>query len=76
MRGMIRGRRPVSTLYETVLFVTAVGASVALFIEAVNRHRIAISAAAILGVVGLFIANGYERLDKADTAGRDDAVNG
>jgi ABC-type transport system involved in cytochrome c biogenesis permease subunit len=67
MRCMIRGRPPVSTLYETVLFVTAVGAVVALFIEAVNRQKIALSSAAILGMIGLFIANGYETLDKADT---------
>ena len=64
LRCMIRSRPPVSTLYETVLFVTAVGALVALFTEAVNRKRMAISAAAVLGTIGLFIANGYEVLDK------------
>jgi ABC-type transport system involved in cytochrome c biogenesis permease subunit len=67
MRCVIRGRPPVSTLYETVLFVTAVGAIVALVMEGINRQRIALSAAAILGTVGLFIANGYELLDKRDT---------
>jgi len=67
MRCMIRGRPPVSTLYETVLFVTAVGSIVAMFVEGVNRQRIAISAAAVLGTIGLFIANGYEMLDKRDT---------
>jgi ABC-type transport system involved in cytochrome c biogenesis permease subunit len=67
LRCVIRGRPPVSTLYETVLFVVATGALVAMFVEAVNRQRIAISSAAILGVVGLFIANGYEMLDKRDT---------
>jgi ABC-type transport system involved in cytochrome c biogenesis permease subunit len=64
---MIRGRPPVSTLYETVLFVTAVGAVLAMFLEAVNKRKIAISAAAIVGTIGLFIANGYEMLDKRDT---------
>ncbi len=67
LRCWIRGRPPVSTLYETVLFVTAVGAGVALFVESINRQRIAVSAAACLGMVGLFIANGYETLDKQDT---------
>jgi len=67
VRCVIRGRPPVSTLYETVLFVTACGVLVALFMEAVNRQRIALSAAAILGVIGLFVANGYEALDKRDT---------
>ncbi len=67
MRCLIRGRPPVSTLYETVLFVTAVGTLVALCVEWINRERIAISAAAFLGMVGLFVANGYETLDKQDT---------
>jgi ABC-type transport system involved in cytochrome c biogenesis permease subunit len=67
VRCLIRGRPPVSTLYETVLFVTAVGALIAMFIELINRRRIAISAAALVGMVGLFIANGYEMLDKRDT---------
>lgn len=67
MRCIIRSRPPVSTLYETVLFVSAVGLIVALFIELVGRKRIAISAAAFLGMVGMFVANGYELLDKKDT---------
>ena len=67
LRCMIRERPPVSTLYETVLFVTATGALIALAMEWINRQRMALSAAAILGVIGLFIANGYETLDKKDT---------
>ncbi|MBM3988510.1 MAG: hypothetical protein FJ294_11215 [Planctomycetes bacterium] len=67
MRCMIRERPPVSTLYETLLFVTATGALIALAMEWINRQRMALSSAAILGVVGLFIANGYETLDKKDT---------
>jgi len=67
MRCMIRGRPPVSTLYETLLFVTAMGAATALVAELINRQRIALSAAAVLGMIGLFVANGYEMLDKRDT---------
>ncbi|MBK7876031.1 MAG: cytochrome c biogenesis protein CcsA [Planctomycetes bacterium] len=67
LRCAIRGRPPVSTLYETVLFVTATGALVALALELMNRRRIAVSAAAVLGLVGLFVATGYETLDKQDT---------
>ncbi len=67
MRCMIRGRPPVSTLYETVLFVTATGALTALVTEAINKKRIALSAAVIMGLLGLFVANGYETLDKQDT---------
>ncbi|HEV8111958.1 MAG TPA: cytochrome c biogenesis protein CcsA [Planctomycetota bacterium] len=67
VRCVIRGRPPVSTLYESVLFVTAVGGILALFLESIHRNRIAVSAASVLGVIGLFIANGYETLDKQDT---------
>jgi ABC-type transport system involved in cytochrome c biogenesis permease subunit len=67
MRCLIRERPPVSTLYETVLFVTGVAAVLSLCLELVNRRRIAISAAAVFGVIGLFIAHKYEMLDKQDT---------
>ena len=66
-RCVIRGRPPVSTLYETVLFVTAVGTSLALGLEWFNRQRVASSVAAFAGMVGLFIANGFETLDAQDT---------
>lgn len=66
-RCILRERPPVSTLYETKLFVTAVGVLVALAMEAVGRQRIALSAAVVLGAIGVFVANGYEVLDKRDT---------
>jgi ABC-type transport system involved in cytochrome c biogenesis permease subunit len=66
-RCVIRGRPPVSTLYETVLFVTAVAVALGLAIEAIGRRRVSVSCAALLGAVGLFLANGYETFDKQDT---------
>lgn len=67
LRCIIRGRPPVSTLYETVIFVTFAGCAIALATEWIDKKRIAISACAILGMIGVFIANGYETLDKQDT---------
>jgi ABC-type transport system involved in cytochrome c biogenesis permease subunit len=67
VRCVIRSRPPVSTLYETVLFITGVSTLVALVAERITRQRLALSAAAVLGMVGVFIANGYETLDKKDT---------
>lgn len=67
LRCWIRSRPPVSTLYETLLFVTATGALLALAIEWIDRRRLGLSAAAVVGLVGLFLANGYETLDKQDT---------
>jgi ABC-type transport system involved in cytochrome c biogenesis permease subunit len=67
VRCMIRARPPVSTLYETLLFVTAVGSIILLVTEWIGRQRIALSVNTALGMIGLFLANGYETLDKQDT---------
>ena len=67
IRSVIRSRPPVSTLYETILFIAAVAVIVALFIEWVNRQRIALSVAAFLGALGLFLASRYEILNQQDT---------
>ncbi|MCC7012376.1 MAG: cytochrome c biogenesis protein CcsA [Planctomycetes bacterium] len=67
VRCMIRERPPVSTLYETLLFVAGVGAVTLLVIEWINKQRMALSVAAVLGMVLLLLANGYETLDKRDT---------
>ena len=67
LRCMIRGRPPVSTLYETLLFVTAVGSIILLATEWISRQRMALSINTVLGMVGLFLANAYETLDKQDT---------
>jgi len=67
MRSIIRGRPPVTTLYETILFCTAVAAVVSLFIEFINRQRIVLAVGALLGVAGMFLANKYEVHEGADT---------
>ena len=60
LRCIIRSRPPVSTLYETILFISAVAVVVAVVIELINRQGIAISLAPILGTMGMFLANKYE----------------
>jgi ABC-type transport system involved in cytochrome c biogenesis permease subunit len=67
MRCVIRGRPPVSTLYETVLFVTAVAVIVSMVAEYVNRQGIALALSTLLGSGGLVLANRYELLEKGDT---------
>lgn len=67
MRCIIRERPPVTTLYETILFVTAVAVAVSLFMEWVNRQRVAMALASVLGMVGLFLAGKYEAVEGADT---------
>lgn len=67
LRCIIQGRPPVTTLYETILFITSVSIVVALFMEFVNRKRIALAVASVLGVMGMFLANRYELKDGLDT---------
>lgn len=67
MRCIIRGRPPVSTLYETILFITAVAVVVAILIELMNRQKIALSVGAFLGMAGMFLANRFEVQQGVDT---------
>jgi ABC-type transport system involved in cytochrome c biogenesis permease subunit len=67
MRCVIRGRPPVTTLYETILFVTITAVLVCLFLEYVNRRRIALFLASFLGMLGLFVAYKYEMKEGVDT---------
>ncbi len=66
-RCLIRGRPPISTLYETVIFISAVGVLTMLLIEHLNRRRVALALTPIVGALGLFIAGRYEILNKSDT---------
>ena len=66
-RCVIRGRPPVTTLYETILFTTLVAVVLSLFTELVSRKRIALAIGVILGVAGLFLANKYELSEGTDT---------
>jgi ABC-type transport system involved in cytochrome c biogenesis permease subunit len=67
LRCIIRSRPPVTTLYETILFVTVVAVAVSLFMEWANRQRVALSLASVLGVFGMFLANKYEVREGSDT---------
>jgi len=66
-RCIIRSRPPVSTLYETILFITAVIVVVAFIIEYMNRQKIAFSVGAFLGMAGMFLAYRYEAKEGVDT---------
>jgi ABC-type transport system involved in cytochrome c biogenesis permease subunit len=67
MRCLIRHRPPVTTLYETILFVVAVVMVAAFMIELITRQRIILSAALALAVGGMFLANKYEAIEGRDT---------
>lgn len=67
LRCIIRSRPPVSTLYETILFITAVGVTASLVTEAITRQRVAQFLGAFIGAAGLFLASWYEEVEKGDT---------
>ena len=67
LRCIIRGRPPVSTLYETILFIAGTGVLAALVIEAINRRRIALACAPIIGALTLWLAEWHLELDAQDT---------
>jgi ABC-type transport system involved in cytochrome c biogenesis permease subunit len=68
LRCIIRERPPVSTLYETILFITAICVIVATAIEAMNRQRIAQVVGAFLGAAGMFLSMKYELKEAASAS--------
>lgn len=67
LRCLIRGRPPVTTLYETLLFASAVAVLCALVMEMINRRRVAMGVAGFLGALGLFLARRFEAMEGVDT---------
>ena len=67
LRCILNSRPPVTTLYETVIFITGIVVLAALAIEWINRKGIGLSVAPALGVIGLFVAGRYEFTKKTDT---------
>ena len=59
-RCVIRERPPVVTLYDTILFITAVSLLVAFATEWLTGRRVAMAGAVLVGVGGLFLAGRYE----------------
>ena len=66
-RYVITGRPPVSTLYDTIPFITAGAAIVLGIAELLTRRRILLSIGAALGVIGLFFAFSFELGDAKDS---------
>ena len=67
VRCILLSRPPVSTLYETIVFITGIAVLVALVAEAINKRRIALSLGAFVGALGMFVAGAFELLEQRDT---------
>lgn len=66
-RCFLQSRPPVTNLYETILFVTAVATVMLLIVEALKRNGLALAMVPVLGAAGLFLAMRFELLDGQDT---------
>lgn len=67
LRSLVRGRPPVTNLYETFPFIAAVGVGVMFVVEWITRRRIALSVAALLGPLLVILGNKYETVEGTDT---------
>ncbi|MCP4849651.1 MAG: cytochrome c biogenesis protein CcsA [Verrucomicrobiaceae bacterium] len=67
LRSVMLGRPPISTLYETIPFITASAVLLCLFIEVFDRKKIALAVATLLGVGGMFLAMRFELKEARDT---------
>lgn len=69
LRCIILGRPPVATLYETILFITAIICIACLFLESIYKNKIIMFVTSIVGASGLFLSYAYETSGGTDTMG-------
>jgi len=67
LRSVIRERPPVTTPYEAILFIVAVGVAVLTFTEHTRRSGLPLVFAAVTGALGLMVAAWHERIEGVDT---------
>jgi ABC-type transport system involved in cytochrome c biogenesis permease subunit len=66
LRCVIRGRPPILNLYDTFLFVAAVGVSAAVVAEIIMRRRFVLSVAPVFGALLIALARAFEVEDGKD----------
>ena len=67
MRSVLLSRPPISTLYETIPFITAVAVILCLLIEFFDRKGIALASSVVVGIIGIFLAWRFEIKESRDT---------
>jgi len=67
LRCIIRSRPPITNLYDTILFITAVAALLGLLLEYFTRIGVGLLVAVVSGVLGMFLAMNYEAKEATDT---------
>jgi ABC-type transport system involved in cytochrome c biogenesis permease subunit len=74
LRCVLRERPPISNLYETILFISGVGALLAGGAELLTKKGIALALGPVVGALGLFVAYRYEAMKAEDTMPQLEAV--
>ncbi len=70
LRCLIRSRPPITNLYDTIIFITAVAALLGLVLEYFSRIGVGLLVACVAGVLGMFLAINYEAKEATDTMGQ------
>jgi ABC-type transport system involved in cytochrome c biogenesis permease subunit len=70
LRCIIRQRPPITNLYDTVLFITAVAVLLGLALEYFTRIGVGAIVALVSGVLGMFLSIKYEAHEATDTMGQ------
>lgn len=67
IRCVIMQRPPVTTLYETILFISATAALFGLIAEWITRKNLGLLIAAMAGTAGMFLSIRFESMEGQDT---------
>jgi len=67
IRCIIMQRPPITTLYETILFITATGVLLALIAEWMTKKGLGLIVGALAGTVGMFMSLRYMNMEGTDT---------
>ncbi len=67
IRCVIMQRPPITTLYETIIFITATAALFGLIAEVLTRKHLGLAIAALAGTVGMFLSIRFETMEGQDT---------
>ena len=60
LRSIVRGRPPILNLYDTFLFIAAIGVLSAVIAELITRRRVAIFLAPVFGAMLIALARAFE----------------
>ncbi|MEI6534474.1 MAG: cytochrome c biogenesis protein CcsA [Verrucomicrobiaceae bacterium] len=66
-RCIIMGRPPITTLYETILFITTTSVLLGLLAEWMTRKGLALAVACIAGTAGMFLSIRFMNFEGRDT---------